>query len=65
MLSNEFFIIDSMGLLAYEAAIERYYSLFMGLIALVEILHLVRNLLSDIYSSYVDPRVSWQRKTDR
>ncbi len=51
------FNIDGMGLLGYEALVERDYPVVMGILAMTSLLMLVGNILSDICVALVDPRV--------
>ncbi|ATG72686.1 peptide ABC transporter permease [Zobellella denitrificans] len=51
------FNIDGLGLLGYEAVVERDYPVVMGILAITSLLMLVGNILSDICVALVDPRV--------
>ena len=53
------FNIDGMGLLGYEALVERDYPLVLGLLTIVSVLHLVGNLVSDLCLALLDPRIRW------
>jgi microcin C transport system permease protein len=54
------FNIDGMGLLGYEAVVERDYPVVMGVLAISSLLFLVGNILSDMCVAYVDPRVKFE-----
>ncbi|CAH0534206.1 Inner membrane ABC transporter permease protein YejB [Vibrio stylophorae] len=53
------FDIDGIGLLAYDAIMERDYPVVMGILAINAVLLMVGNLLSDICVALVDPRVKF------
>ncbi|MBD2859894.1 ABC transporter permease subunit [Spongiibacter sp. KMU-158] len=56
-LIETIFNIDGIGLLGYEAVIERDYPIVMGILVISSILYLVGNILSDICVALVDPRI--------
>lgn len=51
------FNIDGLGLLGYEAIVERDYPVVMGILAVTSLMMLLGNILSDICVAMVDPRV--------
>ena len=51
------FNIDGLGLLGYEAVVERDYPVVMGILAVTSFMMLLGNILSDICVAIVDPRV--------
>lgn len=53
------FSIEGMGLLSYEAIIQRDYPVTLGIIMVLSILTLFGNLLSDLLYVVVDPRISF------
>lgn len=53
------FNIDGIGLMSYQAMIERDYPIVMGLLAITVFLTLIGNILSDIIVAAVDPRVKF------
>lgn len=55
------FQIDGMGLLGYEALVERDYPLVLGILTLISFLHLIGNLISDLCLAWLDPRISWNK----
>jgi microcin C transport system permease protein len=59
-LIEKVFNIDGMGLLGYEAVVERDYPVVMGVLAISSLLFLVGNILSDMCVAYVDPRVKFE-----
>lgn len=62
LLSGSFLIetifnIDGIGLLGYEAIVERDYPVVMGILVISSGLFLLGNILSDICVAIVDPRI--------
>jgi microcin C transport system permease protein len=53
------FNIDGLGLLGYEAIMERDYPVVMGVVAINAFLLLLGNILSDLCVAWVDPRVKF------
>lgn len=53
------FNIDGIGLLGYEAIIQRDYPVVMGILSLSSLLLMVGNILSDLCVVAVDPRVKF------
>ncbi|NKI17365.1 ABC transporter permease subunit [Spongiibacter sp. KMU-166] len=56
-LIETIFNIDGIGLLGYEAIIERDYPIVMGILVISSLLYLIGNILSDICVALVDPRI--------
>lgn len=56
-LIETIFNIDGIGLLGYEAILERDYPIVMGILVISSLLYLVGNILSDICVALVDPRI--------
>jgi len=59
-LIEKIFNIDGMGLLGFEAIVERDYPVVMGILTLSAILQLVGNIVSDICVAIVEPRVQFR-----
>lgn len=53
------FDIDGIGLLGYDALMERDYPVVMGILAVSSILLMLGNILSDLCVALVDPRVKF------
>jgi microcin C transport system permease protein len=51
------FNIDGIGLLGYEAVLERDYPVVMGILVISALLYLIGNILSDLCVAWVDPRI--------
>lgn len=60
VLIETIFTIDGMGLLGYEAIINRDYPVALGLILISSILVLIGRILSDIALVIVDPRIRFK-----
>ena len=60
LLIETIFNLDGMGLLGYQAILERDYNVLMGLVFIQSLLMLVGNLLSDIAYVVVDPRIDFR-----
>ena len=56
-LIETIFNIDGIGLLGYEAILERDYPIVMGILVISSLLYMVGNILSDICVALVDPRI--------
>lgn len=56
-LIETIFNIDGIGLLGYEAVVERDYPVVMGILAITAMLQLLGNILSDLCVAAVDPRI--------
>jgi len=54
------FNINGMGLLGYEAVLDRDYPVVMGILVISSLLFLIGNILSDICVAIVDPRVKFE-----
>jgi microcin C transport system permease protein len=59
-LIEKVFNINGMGLLGYEAIIERDYPVVLGILVISSLLLLMGNILSDICVAIVDPRVKFE-----
>ncbi len=58
-LIEKIFNIDGMGLLGYEAIVEKDYPIVMGMLVISSMLFLIGNILSDICVAIIDPRVKF------
>jgi peptide/nickel transport system permease protein len=56
------FSIPGMGLLSYEAVFSRDYPLLMGIFTLSALLTLLGILISDLFYTLVDPRISYEKR---
>lgn len=60
LLIEVIFQLDGMGLLGYQAVLERDYNVIMGLVFIQSLLMLVGNLISDLAYVVVDPRIDFK-----
>ncbi|MFT5034075.1 MAG: microcin C transport system permease protein [Bacteroidia bacterium] len=49
--------MDGIGLLGYEAILERDYPVVMGILVITSLLFLIGNIISDFLVAMVDPRI--------
>ena len=49
--------IDGMGLLGYQAVVQRDYPIILGLLVILELIGLFGNILSDVIWALIDPRI--------
>jgi microcin C transport system permease protein len=61
LLIETIFSLDGMGLLAYEAVMNRDYPIVLGTLYFFTILGLVARLLSDVSYVLVDPRIGFDK----
>jgi microcin C transport system permease protein len=59
LLIEVIFSLDGLGLLGFEAAINRDYPLVFGTLYIFSLLGLVLNLLGDIMYTVIDPRIDF------
>ena len=59
MLLEMIFNLDGIGLMSYQAVLERDYNLLMGSMFIQSSLMLAGNLLSDLAYMVVDPRINF------
>ena len=62
LLVEIIFSLDGIGLLGYEAAINRDYPIMFGTLYLFTLLGLVMNIISDLMYVVADPRIDFARK---
>jgi microcin C transport system permease protein len=60
LLIEVIFSLDGLGLLAFEAAINRDYPVMLGTLYLFTLLGLVLNLVSDLTYVLIDPRIDFE-----
>lgn len=56
-LIETIFNIDGIGLLGYEAILERDYPVVLGILVITSLLFLIGNIISDFLVALVDPRI--------
>ena len=62
LLIEVIFSLDGLGLLGFEAAINRDYPVLFGTLFIFTLIGLVANLIGDILYMLVDPRISFEAK---
>jgi len=62
MLIEVIFSLDGLGLLGFEAAINRDYPIMFGTLYALTLIGLVLNLVSDLTYVLVDPRIDFERR---
>jgi len=62
LLIEVIFSLDGLGLLGFEATINRDYPVILGTLFIFSLLGLVANLLGDITYTLVDPRIDFERR---
>lgn len=60
LLIEMIFNLDGIGLMSYQAVLERDYNLIMGSVFIQSVLMLIGNLISDIAYTVVDPRIDFK-----
>jgi microcin C transport system permease protein len=56
------FSLDGLGLLGFQAAVERNYPVIFGTLYVFGLISLVVNILSDLTYVLVDPRIDFERR---
>jgi microcin C transport system permease protein len=62
LLIEVIFSLDGLGLLGFEAAINRDYPVMFATLYIFTLMGLVLNLVSDITYTFVDPRIDFERR---
>jgi microcin C transport system permease protein len=62
LLIEVIFSLDGLGLLGFEATINRDYPVILGSLFIFSLLGLIANLLGDITYTLVDPRIDFERR---
>jgi microcin C transport system permease protein len=62
LLIEVIFSLDGLGLLGFEAAINRDYPIMFGTLYLYTLIGLVLGLISDLTYAAVDPRIDFARR---
>jgi microcin C transport system permease protein len=60
LIIEQVYNLDGIGLLGYQAALDRDYNLLMGLIYIQSIIMLFGRLLSDLLYTLIDPRIDFE-----
>jgi microcin C transport system permease protein len=62
LLVEVIFSLDGLGLLGFEAAINRDYPLVFGTLYFFSLLGLILNLISDLMYTVIDPRIDFESR---
>jgi microcin C transport system permease protein len=62
LLIEVIFSLDGLGLLGFEAALNRDYPVMFGTLYIFTLIGLVLNLVSDVTYTFVDPRIDFERR---
>ena len=62
LLIENIFSIEGLGLMSFQAVVNRDYPVFFGTLYLFTLLGLLVNLLSDLTYVWVDPRIDFERR---
>ncbi|KEP69114.1 microcin ABC transporter permease [Thioclava dalianensis] len=57
------FSLDGLGLLGFQAAVERDYPVIFGTLYMFGLISLVVNILSDLMYVFVDPRIDFEKRS--
>lgn len=63
LLIEVIFSLDGLGLLGYEATLNRDYPVMFGTLFFFTFLGLIMNLISDIMYTIIDPRIDFEART--
>lgn len=62
LLIETIFSLDGLGLLGYNAVIERDYPVVFGTLFMFSLIGLVLNLISDLVYVWIDPRIDFEKR---
>jgi len=62
LLIEVIFSLDGLGLLGFEAALNRDYPVMFGTLYFFTLLGLIMNLVGDLMYTVIDPRIDFERK---
>lgn len=63
LLIEVIFSLDGLGLLGFEAALNRDYPVVFGTLFFFTLLGLIFNLIGDVLYTIIDPRIDFERRT--
>jgi microcin C transport system permease protein len=63
LLIEVIFSLDGLGLLGYQATLDRDYPVIFGTLYIFSLIGLVLNLVSDLTYQFVDPRIDFERRS--
>ena len=59
LLLEQIFTLDGLGLLSYQAVIQRDYPIVLGTLFIFSLMALIGQLLTDLSYVLIDPRISF------
>ena len=62
LLIEVIFSLDGLGLLGFEAALNRDYPVMFGTLFFFTLLGLIMNLVGDLMYTIIDPRIDFERR---
>jgi microcin C transport system permease protein len=62
LLTEIIFSLDGLGLLGYEAAVQRDYPIVFGTLFIYTLVGLILKIVSDLTYTVVDPRIDFERR---
>jgi len=62
LLIEQVFSLDGLGYLSYDSLIQRDYPVVLGTLYVFALLGLVVNLISDLTSTWIDPRIDFETR---
>jgi microcin C transport system permease protein len=63
LLIEVIFSLDGLGLLGFEAAINRDYPVMFGTLFFFTLLGLILNIVGDVMYTVIDPRIDFERRS--
>ena len=63
LLIEVIFSLDGLGLLGFEAALNRDYPVMFGTLYIFTLIGLLLNLISDLTYMFVDPRIDFEGRS--
>jgi microcin C transport system permease protein len=62
LLIEQIFSLDGLGLLGFEAAVNRDYPVVFATLYIFSLLGLVMNLITDLIYTWIDPRIDFESR---
>ena len=62
LLIEQIFNLDGLGLLSFEAAVNRDYPILLGALFIFSLIGLLVSLIRDVTYTLVDPRIDFERR---
>ncbi len=62
LLIEQIFSLDGLGLLGFEAAVNRDYPVVFATLYIFSLLGLIMNLVTDLVYTWIDPRIDFESR---